>query len=261
MQQDFFASMPDDSNTREAHGKYTDFLVGGTSGDTGDDREGPIITISLNGTVFTNTGDSVISTDVMMNETPYFTAHLSDKSGISTTGSGVGHDISLVIDNSPSMTYNLNNYYQSDTGLWTDGNVSFSIPQLTSGPHTLLFRAWDNFNNPSSITLNFEVEEGLQPNIFDVKISRVNANQLTLQIDNDRPQSMLNIEVAVFDMSGRQMWHGAEQGVSTSESYIYSCNLNAADGHFTPGIYICKVSVSTSNGAKANKSKKFIVTQ
>lgn len=251
----------DNSNTREAHGKYTEFLVGGTSGDTGDDREGPIITISLNGTVFTNTGDSVISTDVMMNETPYFTAHLSDKSGISTTGSGVGHDISLVIDNSLSMTYNLNNYYQSDTGLWTDGNVSFSIPQLTSGPHTLLFRAWDNFNNPSSITLNFEVKEGQQPNIFDVKISRVNANQLTLQIDNDRPQSMLNIEVAVFDMSGRQMWHGAEQGVSTSESYIYSCNLNAADGHLTPGIYICKVSVSTSNGAKANKSKKFIVTQ
>lgn len=251
----------DSNNGREAHGKYSDFLVGGTSGEASRDNEGPVISISLNGTIFSNSGDSVLISPVKLNETPFFAAHLSDKSGINTTGSGIGHDISLILDNDPSMTYNLNSYYQSDTGSWTDGTVGFSIPQLSSGHHTLLFRAWDNFNNPSSVTLSFEVEEGLRPNIFDMTIGKVSTGRFTLNIENDRPQSVLNIEIAIYDMSGRQMWHGTEQGISPSVNYTYTCNLNASDGHLTPGIYICKVNVSTSGGSKAEKSKKFVITQ
>lgn len=246
--------------TVEANGKYEDFLVGGTS-NVGADTTGPSITLTLNGTEFENNGDSIIVSDIIFHETPFLHATLFDESGISTTGSGIGHDITLIIDNDPSMTYNLNGYFNNTEGSWKQGTVDFSIPALSTGSHTLLFRAWDNFNNPSSITLNFEVQEGLEPQIFDLRIVSPARGELKLEIDNDRPQSALNIEVDVYDMAGRKVWHGGEKGISTSNCYTYTCNLNAVGGHMTPGIYICKAYVSTANGDKASKSIKFVVAQ
>ena len=248
------------SNTIEANGKYEDFLVGGTY-DIGSDTQGPTITISLNGKEFKSNGDSLVVSDVLFHETPYFRATLFDESGISTTGSGIGHDINLVIDNDPFMTYNLNGYYVNTIGSWKEGSVEFSIPALSSGSHSLLFRAWDNFNNPSSITLSFEVVEGLEPQIFSLRINTPVRGQLDLVVENDRPQSTLDVEVEVYDMAGRKVWRGHESGISTTNYYTYSCNLNAMNGHMPPGIYICKAYVSTANGDKASKSIKFVVAQ
>lgn len=248
------------SRTIEANGKYEDFLVGGTS-DIGNDTTGPTIKLTLNGTEFESNGDSIIVSDIVMHETPFLHATLFDESGISTTGSGIGHDICLIIDNDADMTYNLNSYFNNTEGSWKQGTVDFSIPALSSGSHTLLFRAWDNFNNPSSITINFEVCEGLEPQIFSMRIKSPARGELLLDIENDRPQSVLNVEVDVFDMAGRKVWHGGEKGISASNFYTYKCNLNASNGHMPPGIYICKAYVSTANGDKASKSIKFVVAQ
>ena len=75
------------------------------------------------------------------NTTPLFVAELEDADGINTVGNGIGHDLSLCIDGSAVLTYNLNDYYTPVAGDYTRGTVYFSVSELTEGKHTLSFRA------------------------------------------------------------------------------------------------------------------------
>ena len=137
--------------------------------------------------------------------------------------------------------------------------MSYALSQLSEGDHTLLFRAWDMLNNPSTLTLNFQVVECLQPNILSLRIVGPVSDKLTLYIENDRPQSALNIDVRLYDMTGRQIWRGSETGTSASSTYTYSCSLTQNGGPLPAGIYICKASISTSGGSQVSESKKFMV--
>lgn len=247
------------SNTLEANGSFTDFALGGTDPNLSDDKNGPEITITLNGHMFTNKSDSIQICDVIMHETPFFNGYLLDENGINTIGSGIGHDITLVIDNDPNLTFYLNNDFKYVPGSWSEGSVSYSLPELAAGSHTLLFRAWDMLNNPSSLQLEFVVEEGTKPTIFDMKINGPIKDQLTLTIENDRPQSTLTVDVQVFDVTGREVFRRSETNASASNVYTYTCNLNSNGGHLPPGIYIARASVCTGNGAKSVESKKFLV--
>ena len=251
----------------EANGNFHDFAVGGTDQNISNNKQGPILVASLNGEKFSNasTTDSIISnvlqtSSVTMHETPYFIGVIQDENGINTTGSGIGHEITVIVDNDPNMTFDLNRTFKYATGTWTTGSVYCSLPELSTGKHQLLFRAWDILNNPSTLEIEFDVFKGLRPNMLSLQIQGpVRNNELTLIIENDRPNSSLNIDVRIFDMAGREVWNGRETGVSESNYYTYTCNLNGANGHLQPGVYICKASISTANGAQASDSKKFLV--
>ncbi len=253
-------------NTIEANGSFTDFAIGGTDPDMPDDTNGPALTITVNGVEFTNRSedgtvdeDIELTTTQLMHETPFFSGLIEDGNGINITGSGIGHDITLMVDNEESMTYNLNNTFEYATGSWTQGTVSYSLPELETGPHALLFRAWDILNNPSTMTVLFNVQEGLKPNILDLNILGPTDGVLTLVIENDRPQSVLDVDVQIYDMSGRQVCHVGETSSSATIYYTFTCNLNATGSHLTPGVYICKASIATADGSSASKSKKFLV--
>ncbi len=249
----------------EANGSFTDFCFGGTSPDISTDTSGPKLAITLNGVTYTadslgTDGTAYVVATTPLHETPFFIGSIVDENGINAMGSGVGHDIMLIIDNDPNMTYNLNSYLNYIDGSWTQGTVTYAIPTLAEGTHTLLFRAWDMLNNPSSLQLQFEVVDGLQPNILSLKIKGPVRDELTLVVENDRPQSPLNLQVSVFDMTGRLMWKAHEIGISPSNYYTYTVNLNEASGHLPPGVYICRASIQSANGgAQATEEKKFLV--
>ena len=136
-------------HSHEAGGAFDRFLVGGTDdGVSLTDTLGPKITVYLNTPDFSPGGQT--------NTTPLFVAELEDADGINTVGNGIGHDLSLCIDGSAVLTYNLNDYYTPVAGDYTRGTVYFSVPELTEGKHTLSFRAWDLLNNSSTKTLEFE---------------------------------------------------------------------------------------------------------
>lgn len=255
----------DSLKTVEANGSFAGFCLGGTSPDIASNTVGPRLTVTLNGVTYTS--DSVdedgvarVKAQTTLHETPFFIGTIEDENGINVMGSGVGHDIMLIIDNDPNMTYNLNNYLQYIDGSWTQGAVGYSIPTLSTGTHTLLFRAWDMLNNPSAMEVEFEVVDGLQPNILSLKIKGPVRDELTVVIENDRPQSALSMQISIFDMTGRQLWKASEIGISPSNYYTYSVNLNETSGHLPPGVYICRASIqSASGGAQATEEKKFLV--
>lgn len=244
----------DESTGIEGNGSFFNYVLAGTSDEHTSDSEGPEINaLYLNTTSFKN-GDKV-------NSTPYFIANVYDKDGINMAGSGLGHDISIAIDNSPRTTYTLNSYYKPmDDG---SGEIGFSIPALPNGEHTLVFTVWDIMNNSSRDSIHFVVDNKLEPNLYDLTASNNPAKTSTyFLIEHDRPDSQLQVEIFVYDLSGRAIWTHKEEGASGWLTY-YPIEWNLADGggnRVAPGIYVYKAIVGSPEGKTATKAKKLIVT-
>ena len=228
------------------------FIVGGT-GALGTDSIGPSLYCYLNSPSFADGGD--------VNTTPYFVAEIFDKDGINTTGSGIGHDLVLTIDGDMAKTYVLNDYFEYDFGSYTRGSTYYSIPALTPGRHTLTFRAWDIMNNSSTAELTFNVVEGLSPNLLGIDCTSNPARtNTTFIITHDRTGSNIDVEIEVFDISGRPLWRHTESGVSATGAYTVDWDLTADDGgRLQTGVYIYRVKIGGEGGKMVSKAKKLII--
>lgn len=241
------------SSTRKTvNGSNESFIVGGTGSMT-TDSIGPSIYCYLNSPSFVNGGN--------VNPTPYFVAEISDKDGLNTTGSGIGHDLVLTIDGEMARTYVLNNNFEYDFGSYTSGRTYYSIPELSPGRHTLKFRAWDIMNNSSTAELEFNVVSGLTPQFFSVDCtSNPATTSTTFIINHDRMGSNLDVEIEVFDISGRMLWKHNESGVSDSGAYTIDWDLTCDDGgQLDTGVYVYRAKIGNDGSKMVSKAKKLIV--
>lgn len=244
----------DTESGNEAQGNFDNFIVGGTSDTAETDTIGPEIrALYLNDTTFVDGGQ--------VNTTPYFVAELWDKSGVNITGSSVGHDMMLVIDESTVLSYNLNSYYELLPGEEGTGIVKFPIPALEPGRHTAEFWVWDILNNSTVRTFTFEVVEGLKPFLFDVIATPgIAREQVTFHLMHNRPESRMRVGIMVYDLAGRQLWKHEESGTSgLFENYTVSWDLTSGGARMRPGVYIYRAAISTDNSKDATKARKFII--
>ena len=244
----------DTESGNEAQGNFDNFIVGGTSDTAETDTIGPEIrALYLNDTTFVDGGQ--------VNTTPYFVAELWDKSGVNITGSSVGHDMMLVIDESTVLSYNLNSYYELLPGEDGTGIVKFPIPALEPGKHTAEFWVWDLLNNSTVRTFTFEVVEGLKPFLFDVIATPgIAREQVTFHLMHNRPESRMRVGIMVYDLAGRQLWKHEESGTSgLFENYTVSWDLTSGGVRMRPGVYIYRAAISTDNSKDATKARKFII--
>jgi hypothetical protein len=93
---------------------------------------------------------------------------VTDDTGINSTGSGIGHDITVYLDGQIINTIVLNDFYASGEGNgclspsladYQKGNVTYPFRNLAVGQHQLTFKVWDINNNSTTATLNFEVKD------------------------------------------------------------------------------------------------------
>ena len=238
--------------TIRANGSCDQFIVGG-SAEAKNDSVGPSIYCYLNSPSFVDGGN--------VNSTPYFVAEIKDKDGINAAGSGIGHDLQLVIDGDMAKTYTLNNNFSYDFGTYTSGSTFYSIPELEEGPHRLQFRAWDIQNNSSTAVLHFNVVKGLRPQLFNIGVTNNPARtSTTFIISHDRMESNMDVVIELFDAAGRQMWRHAESGVSATGNYTVDWDLSVDGGRpLQTGIYLYRVKVSSEGSSYVSKTKKLIV--
>lgn len=245
---DYYAK--DDTNDFEAQGYYENFIVGGTDKGFLNDTVGPMVKMYLNSENFVSGGK--------VNETPLFMANVSDIHGINTVGSGIGHDILLTIDQNPEASYILNDYFHANENSYTTGTVTYKLPTIEDGKHSLTFRVWDLLNNSTTQSLNFEVNKGLTPVIFSVS-SYPNpvTNQANIVVKHDRPETVLNTTIEIFDITGRKIWT-----FSQSSADNISWDLITNDGHKAKtGVYLYRVSVKTVNSDITSKTNKMLIIE
>ena len=245
---DYYAA--DSVSTYEAQGYFENFTIGGTDTNVVYENEGPEMEIYLNSKEFVS-GDQV-------NESPLFVAKIKDQNGINRVGSGIGHDLLLTIDQDPTQSSIVNDYFSADANSYTEGIVKYKLSDLANGKHTLTFRAWDLLNNSSTKTIEFEVVEGLIPNIFSI-YNYPNPAKVNTQIivNHDRPETILYTTVDIIDLSGRNIW-----SFSQTNADDVSWDLIGNDGiKVKPGIYLYRVSIKTKDSDISSKTNKLLIIE
>jgi hypothetical protein len=135
------------------------------------------------------------------------------------------------------------------------------LPKLTDGPHKLLFRAWDALNNSSVAELSFVVNSKQQPSMGNVVCTKNPATTSTrFVITHDRTGSEMDVELEIFDTSGRKLWGKTETGIPTDNTYSIDWDLTTGNGsRLRTGIYLYRVLISSNGSSKASQAKKLIV--
>lgn len=240
----------DNVNNFEAQGFFENFLVGGTDSKYVDESDGPTAQLYLNSEAFVS-GDKV-------NETPLLIANLNDINGINTVGSGIGHDLLLTVDEDPSQSYVLNDYFQAVANSYTNGAINYKLPELIDGKHALTLRVWDLLNNSTTKSLNFEVVKGLKPVIFSVSNYPNPVKTKTwFVVNHDRPETILTTTVDIFDLSGRKIWSFSQPSADNM-----TWNLVTNDGHrVKAGVYLYRVNIKTSDSDITSKTNKMMIIE
>lgn len=239
----------DSISGEEGVGHYEDFVVGGSSTVQVTDTTGPELNIYLCSSNFTN--------GAKVNSTPHFYAQIADEHGINTVGSGIGHDLLLIVDNKASETYVLNDYFSATNNSYKQGIVSYQMAEMTEGRHTIFFRAWDLLNNSSSSTVDFEVVKGLDPSIISVVTYPnpvENGGTVNIAFEYDQPDVVMNTDIFIYDLSGRLVHSISQRGAET-------VRWNLAETGTPAGVYLYKVQLSSSSTKTCSKAGKLIITK
>ena len=240
----------DDLHDYEAQGVFESFIVGGTTNNLINDTSGPEVLMYLNTENFVS-GDKV-------NETPLFIANINDVSGINTVGSGIGHDLLLIIDKDPMQSFILNDNFQALVNSYSAGTIKYKLPQLDNGKHTITFRAYDLLNNSSTTSIEFEVKKGLTPTIFSVaNYPNPFKKSTRISVIHDRPETILKTTVEIFDIVGKKIWSFDEPSADD-----ITWDLSSVSGvKIKSGVYLYRVSIKTINSDLYSKTNKMIIVE
>ncbi|NPA35321.1 MAG: type IX secretion system sortase PorU [Chlorobi bacterium] len=242
----------------EAFGANNDILIGGISDNPPMDNEGPDIRLYLNKPTFVS--GNVTGTR------PLLIAELYDENGINTSGNGIGHDVTLVIDDDKNHTMVMNGFFRSKVDSYREGTVVFQLPDQEPGLHKLSFKAWDNLNNSSVVEVEFVVEQGMALNVEKVSFfpNPVSSYGSALCVFNhDEPNTSVNVIISTYNLAGQLLNETEERTVSSGGTiqplrwYPRSFNGDILG----QGLYIVRFSVLTQTGRAAEFSQKILVVE
>lgn len=245
--------------SREAMGSNSDFYIYGYDETVVADTIGPEITyLGLNSENFKD-GENV-------NESPLVIASMTDASGINLSTSGIGHAITLTLDE--NKVYNdVGSYFTPTLSNGSDtqssGTVSYQLKDLGNGHHTLKLKVWDVFNNSSEKAVTFNVMRGLKPDLLDVY---TDANPASVEanffIKHNRPDATLTVKIEIYDLLGREVWSTVQTGRSDLfTTFPINWNLTDKSGsRVQRGIYVYRASISSDGVQESTKAKKIAVT-
>lgn len=243
-----------DESGREANGHTERLYVYGFSTEA-HDTVGPTIDFfRLNRADFKD-GDIV-------NPNPIVFARIYDESGINISDGGVGHRISLRLDNNAPYE-NVAQSFSPEGEEGLAGLLSYVLKDLPAGSHTLTLEVWDNFNNATRASIDFGVSASADPYIIDLYTDANPASSSVNFIMNvDVPNTKMNFNLSVHDLSGRTVWEYEQTENTGLEGTVkIPWNLCHKSGTRVPrGIYLYKVRVETPEGTWNSKTGKLAVT-
>ena len=242
----------DEINGMDAMGANEDLLIGGSALDITPDNVGPNIVLSTNGEKYKD--------GYKVNPNPMIFADLSDVSGINATGSSIGHNITLTIDDNSKNVISLNSYFKYNTASCTEGRVEYHIDEtLSEGWHTIKIKAWDLQSNSSESTIRIYVTENMAPKIETLTVYPNPAkDNFTVYIMTNRPDEVQTLKCSLSEFSGREILKKEMKDKPTDGSWKIEFDLNE-NGKIAPGLYLLHVLVATENSDFTEKTEKVVV--
>ena len=242
-------------------GSNFDITIGGINEDAPEDNIGPVINLFMNDDSFVSGG--------ITNESPNLLAKLQDENGINTA-SGIGHDITAIIDGDETNPIVLNNYYQANVDDYKNGLVTYPFRDLEPGLHTLTVKAWDVYNNSSTSEIQFTVfdeDEGLViTNVLNYPNPFVSYTEFWF---NHNSSETLDISIQIFTVSGKLVrtlngQTGADElctssASSLSRSMVWDGRDDFGD-KIGKGVYVYKLKVKSERlNKQVEKIQKLVI--
>ena len=250
-----------ESPVSDQAGSNFDIKIGGINENAPTDNVGPVINLYMNDENFVSGG--------ITNESPTLLVNLYDDNGINTA-SGIGHDITAIIDGDETNPVVLNNYYQANVDDYTNGKVSYPFRDLEPGLHTLTLKAWDVYNNSSTTEIQFTVfdedEKLVINNVLNYPNPFVNYTEFWFNHNSSEP---LDISVQIFTVSGKLVRTINGQTNADECCYNGSSSLSRStvwDGRddfgdkIGKGVYIYKLKVKSNRlNKQVEKIQKLVI--
>lgn len=241
------------SSSTDANGVLKDVIVGGS--DPGPaDLAGPTIQPFIDNEQFKDGGKTV--------ENPLLIIKLADTSGINIMGSGIGHDLIVIVDNDPAQRYVLHDFFQSEQNSFRQGTVRFRMPELAEGEHSIEVTAWDLVNNSSKAALKFRVEKKKNFSITRmINYPNPFPNETRFRFETDLPFGELSVSIDIYTINGTPV-KTIRSTIISSSNRSNEVPWDGKDQHgrkLGKAVYIYRMRVQGKNGMMAQKSDKLYV--
>ncbi len=246
-----------DNQLSDRNGADLSITIGGLDPDAPSDSEGPEIRLFMNDESFVDGGNTSSS--------PVLYAVLEDNSGINTSITAVDHDIIAILDDDNNNPYVLNDFYETELNDFQKGKVKFPFRDLEPGLHTIKFKCWDTYNNPSESTLSFIVvndNDLILSNVLNYPNPFINYTEFWF--NHNKPNETLDVQVQIFTVSGKLI-KTLNRSVQSDGLLSREISWNGLDdfgNKIGKGVYVYKLHVrSQISNAQAEKFEKLVILQ
>lgn len=207
---------------------------------------------ALNDTIPPQITYGVVGRDVFVSGDPVSAGEklsitIMDSSGVNLTD-GLGHGITLTVDDDIENAYRLTDLFEFDPEDYTTGSLRYPIDSLAAGQHRLKIKAWDNANNSATAEFDVVVRSGSDVVIRDL-LNYPNPMQDSTSFGFLANVPLDRFDLEIFTLAGRKIqsyslrsipagyhdqliWHGKDfvgDRVSTGV-YIYKATAFPQDG-------------------------------
>ena len=246
-----------DAPLSDNQGYNYDIRIGGVNLNAPEDNTGPNISLYMNDENFVSGG--------ITNENPTLLANLYDQNGINTA-SGIGHDITAILDGDETNVYKLNPYYVAAIDDYKRGSLSYPLRDLSPGLHTLTLKAWDVYNNASTQDIQFVVfdeDASLKlTNVLNYPNPFVNYTEFWF---NHNSSGVLDVSIQILTVSGKLIKTiNGQTNIGTNTSAVSrDLTWDGTDdfgSKIGKGVYVYKLKVrSSTTGMQTEKIEKLVI--
>lgn len=238
----------------DASGHDLDLIIGGVTDSIPLDNKGPIVDVYIDDESFVFGGIAAKNSTLFI--------RLEDENGINTSGTGLGHDITAILNENSKQPMNLNSFYEGDIGDYTKGQVKYPFNNLENGRHRINVKAWDVLNNSGEGYTEFIVEDKAELALYYVlNYPNPFTTNTQFSFEHNRPGEALDVRIEIYTVSGKIVKTLQTTHLSSSRR-VNELNWDGLDEYgdrIGKGVYIYKVSVKDSKGEKAFKYQKLVL--
>ncbi len=185
----------ENGSSLDAAGADTAVVVGGTFEGLKDEAP-PTVQVYLNSEDFIFGG--------ITHPNPTLLVKCSDDNGMNVTGAGLGHDLTVVIDDNVLETLVLNDFYESAQDDARRGQALYPLRALSVGRHTVRAKGWDVANNVGEGYTEFVVaEDGKAALAHVLNYPNPFSTQTYFQFEHNLAGQMLDVQIQIFTVSGK----------------------------------------------------------
>ena len=242
------------SEDSDAHGVFSNVIVGGMNEDAASDDIGPEIKLYIDDELFVDGS--------MTNENPLLLAYVKDENGVNTSGASIGHDITATLSGATNKFYTLNQFYDAPLSEDEYGKISYKFYDLNEGEHTLTFRVWDIHNNSSSATIRFNVVKG---KIIDIENLTNYPNPMSdntnFTFEHNQKDNEIDVVIKIYDVMGQLVKTITERRYGTT-ARIEPIKWDGKSDNGTSlraGIYVYNVTVKNAQNEETSGYSRLII--